>query len=719
MASAGRTMLAVELCRTLAGDGRRPPDGSIGSIDALAPPAIARAVAHQLAGHGPAATALAQAIALLGADARLRVAAALAGLALEDAARVGDRLRSACLLAPAAPLAFVAPVVRNVVYESIPLGQRALLHAAAARLLVVSGASEEAITEHLMRSEPADDPAAVELLRRAASEATARGDPRRAALLLERALAEPPPPAERSAVVLELGVAESRVVMPGAPGHLAQALRAGTPAERAEAALELAEQHLLSARYGEAAALLESELEELPLRGADVVLRLRAELTACRLVSAGPRSPSRWGDGTDELSGATQGERALLAVAACGGALAGEPRELTLPLAQRALEGRGAGVSGGISSIAVAMLLVQAAQSAEAPALGQRALEQALAAAGASGSAIGEIALLAVRSRCRLVTGALGEAEADARRALEHGRRLGLELLASLALASLLESLLDQGRIADAERELAAGGADAHVADDLPHCLLLIARGRLRAAAGEAHLGLRDLLAAGARLLRSDCGTPSFDWRSRAGLLSHRLDRREQALRLIDDELALAQRLGAPRPLGVALRARALIAPPPDQIELLGAAVQLLRATPAKLDCARALCDLGAATRRSGSRNQAREPLQEALQLAHECGAVALAGRARHELIVLGARPRRHAVTGVEALTARERQASELAAEGLTNRQIAATMTVTPNTVEYHLTNAYRKLGIATRDELRAGLGGVRPGADQLARARA
>jgi DNA-binding CsgD family transcriptional regulator len=80
-------------------------------------------------------------------------------------------------------------------------------------------------------------------------------------------------------------------------------------------------------------------------------------------------------------------------------------------------------------------------------------------------------------------------------------------------------------------------------------------------------------------------------------------------------------------------------------------------------------------------------------------------------LVVLGARPRRHAVTGVDALTARERQAGELAAEGLSNRQIAAAMCVTANTVEYHLTNAYRKLGIATRARLTTALRGGGDGA--------
>ena len=154
----------------------------------------------------------------------------------------------------------------------------------------------------------------------------------------------------------------------------------------------------------------------------------------------------------------------------------------------------------------------------------------------------------------------------------------------------------------------------------------------------------------------------------------------------------------------MALCARALVCPPRLQIEILHESVDVLRGTSARLDYARALCELGSALRRYGARGNAREPLQEALQLAHECDALALAERARHELIVLGARPRRHAVTGIEALTARELQASEFAADDLTNRQIAALMSVTPNTIEYHLTNAYCKLGVDSRLQLASAL---------------
>jgi DNA-binding CsgD family transcriptional regulator len=63
-------------------------------------------------------------------------------------------------------------------------------------------------------------------------------------------------------------------------------------------------------------------------------------------------------------------------------------------------------------------------------------------------------------------------------------------------------------------------------------------------------------------------------------------------------------------------------------------------------------------------------------------------------------RPRTEALSGPAALTAKERKVASLAAEGQTNRDIAQTLYVTPKTVEVHLTNAYRKLGIRSRREL-------------------
>jgi len=118
------------------------------------------------------------------------------------------------------------------------------------------------------------------------------------------------------------------------------------------------------------------------------------------------------------------------------------------------------------------------------------------------------------------------------------------------------------------------------------------------------------------------------------------------------------------------------------------------------LEHARALADFGAALRRRGRRSNAREPLRRALDLAHRCGATALVDRAHAELIATGARPRRAVVTGLDALTASERRVAQMAAEGLTNRQIAQALFVTEKTIEWHLGQAYRKLEIGSRSEL-------------------
>jgi len=88
------------------------------------------------------------------------------------------------------------------------------------------------------------------------------------------------------------------------------------------------------------------------------------------------------------------------------------------------------------------------------------------------------------------------------------------------------------------------------------------------------------------------------------------------------------------------------------------------------------------------------------MDLAHACGAKALAERARTELLATGARPRRLAVSGADALTPSERRVVELAAQGLTNRRIAQDLFVTTATVETHLRHAFRKLDVKSRAEL-------------------
>jgi len=199
-------------------------------------------------------------------------------------------------------------------------------------------------------------------------------------------------------------------------------------------------------------------------------------------------------------------------------------------------------------------------------------------------------------------------------------------------------------------------------------------------------------------------GPGALVWRSDAALALHRLGEGEEARRLAAEEVELARRFGAPRALGVALRAAALVSDrsPADGLR---EAADVLAGGDAPLELARTLVDLGAALRRGRRPVDAREPLRRGAELALHCGAHAVVRRAREELLASGARPRRLALSGAEALTPSERRVAELAAAGRSNREIAQELYVTEKTVEGHLSHSYDKLGIRSRAGLADALG--------------
>ena len=133
-------------------------------------------------------------------------------------------------------------------------------------------------------------------------------------------------------------------------------------------------------------------------------------------------------------------------------------------------------------------------------------------------------------------------------------------------------------------------------------------------------------------------------------------------------------------------------------------AANILESSPAHLEHARALTDLGAALRRANRRSAARRALHDGLQIAERCGARVLAERARTELRAAGGRSANRYGSGVEQLTASEQRVAELAAQGLSNPEIAQTLFVTRKTIETHLGHVYAKLGISGRGELHLAL---------------
>jgi DNA-binding CsgD family transcriptional regulator len=305
-----------------------------------------------------------------------------------------------------------------------------------------------------------------------------------------------------------------------------------------------------------------------------------------------------------------------------------------------------------------------------------------------------------------LFRGAISDAEAGARHVLDLSREHGFPAEIGTAVTVLTETLIERGDYAAAWAELEA----LNMTGELPmlntFVWVLARRGRLRAARGEPEAGLEDLLEAGRRYASWGVVNPAeARWRSDAALIRLSLGDAEGARALAEEELGLARRFGAPRPLGIALRTRGLVEGGDGGIRLLEEAVAVLGDSAARLEHAYALTDLGAALRRANRRADARGQLTEGLALARSCGAVPLAERAYEELVATGARPRKIIRSGIETLTPSERRVARMAADGMQNKEIAQALFVTARTVETHLRHTYQKLDIGSRRELAAALG--------------
>jgi DNA-binding CsgD family transcriptional regulator len=328
-------------------------------------------------------------------------------------------------------------------------------------------------------------------------------------------------------------------------------------------------------------------------------------------------------------------------------------------------------------------------------------LEQALADARARASTPAVAFVVEFRGWCSLRRGEVAQAEADARTALELLATHDIPLGSAFALGLLVEALVENGELDATDLALRSGGLDQEIPPGLASNDLLEARGLLRLAQGRPGEGLDDLLEFGRRdELWGGANPLASRWRSRAALALAATGDGEGARRMALDDLERARRWGAASGIGVALRATALVEGGTVSVGRLREAVALLEGSPARLEHARGLTDLGAALRRANRRAEARSALQDGLDLAVRCGAGALAERARAELRAAGGRPSQPRGVGVRHLTASERRVAELAAEGRSNPEIAQALFVTRKTVETHLGHVYRKLDVSRRAQL-------------------
>jgi len=700
-ATGGNPLLLNALLGSLRTREVTPSAASARLVERFPAEGVARAVERDLAELPEGCQRLVEAVAVLGESARLRHVAELAGMDADRALPLADALVEAQVLDDSRPLRFVHPLVRAAIYEGIAPGRRARDHARAAALLRDADETPERLAVHLIETEPDADGELVATLCSAARSAATRGAPDVAVTLLERALAEPPGAEERPGLLLDLGLAETAALSAGGPARLREAVEAmaGRP-EQPRAAL-LAANALGAAAIGvEAVRLCEIGLAAVPEPPPELRIALEAVLVT-----------SSWYHPDTAAAGAVRLDR-LDAVSAASGPMSiclavraarrGEPATDVRRLLDRAMAAERPGGAG--SQLVVMWALV--AMWVEDYELAAQLWSRLISLGRANGSLNNARGSYTWRSHVHCLSGALAEAKED----LDSGLALDWGTAPALpyGLAHTIDVSLLRGEGEFARARLADVDLPSLLGPDPGGAWLLEALGRRDRADGDLEAAVATLRGAGERFAALGFENPALaGWRADLALALVGLGRADDARAVAEENLALAERWGAPRTLGVALRVAGCVRGGSEGLTLLRRSAATLAESAARLEHATALVELGAAVRRSGRRAEARDLLRSGLDGAHRCGAGPLAERAREELLATGARPRRLVLSGADSLTPREHKVARLATEGRTNREIAQELFVTERTVETHVRHALHKLGVDSRREIAAALGGA------------
>ena len=701
--SGGNPFLLRELSRTVDQRGIEPSAENAEQVRELVPERVAQTVLLRLGRLSPQARAVARSLAVFGDDAEPRLVVELAGSSAEGASLAADELRAIGILDPVSPLRFAHPLVRSAVYESIPVGERGRRHAEAAECMRRVEASPEQIGTQLLAAEERGAAEVVETLVVAGVNSLASGAPRSTIAYLSRALREPPPPELRPTVLEPMLTAISRTADQATwnaiePEVLAELER--DPSLRPRWAVALTTALAMGGRFEEAAERL-VEAIEVAAEGGDFDSAYRLEAQLATLAQLVPSVPAvDLSDYADKIEPDSPSGRLAAAIEARTAVIDGSADEAT-EAAKRALGNDGI-IFAEESELAASTLAVLSLIAADEMDAASHAADRALAIGRENGGTPELARGLYLRALVGWGYGDLVGAEADMGQALDLVRMAGIHPLVMMYASNYIEILVERDELKRAERELTdIGMAEGPIPQSPLFSLLLLARAELRFERGELDRCLEDCLELRAHSEAMGMGPgPAAMVCHLAARVLAAADEREQALELAEEMMRYVQRWGSASSTAHVMRAVAMAQGGEQGVETLEAAAHLMEGSPRRLEHAHVLADLGEARRRQGRRVDAREPLRSALELARKGGAWRVARRARDELQATGEKVRSYAPIGVESLTPSERRVAELAASGMTNRQIAQSLFVTVKTVEAHLSAAYDKLDIGSRKEL-------------------
>lgn len=680
----GNPFLAVEMLA-----GLRANDGS----GEIVPPGLVVGVRGRLRSLRPGTLRFLQMGAVLGRRFGFHDAAALCGQPSASLIGALEEVVAAGLLDDDGDhLAFRHDLLRQAVYVGIPPSARKALHREAANRLVSVGHKPIDAVSHILRGALPGDEEAVALLLRAADDALPV-TPGLAADLVTRALELVP-----SARPLRFVVGEQAIVCLTRAGRSREALSTGDRLLASRPSLE-AFSRLQAALGG---TLWNMDLADELRRRAETALAVggAAPEIGARLAALRALALSR---GHDLVAAREAGEDALRAAIEIGDR---EAHVLALSgLGEVALNAGEPAIALGrftaLSAVDSAFLPeeIVAYQHLDDFESGERLLLRAAEHADSPRQAM----LLWAQAQQHLGLGRLDDAESDfvTMERLEDDVQVPVQQVNARVIRSrmaLLRGSRDAAlqHLASAQERLAAKPNPGNTAAvRFLEAVHAEADGDIGFAIGKIKQVQEEGLFMRWRLLRT--------WVDSAVRMALRGADHTLAADLAAQAEAHARRNPAvPTAAGIAAQVHGLVN---GDLAMLERSVELLKASPRPLVRAAAHADLGQALLVAGRKRRAVEALTQAHGTFAESGAHAAAARVQRLLDGVGAGNRGAAtpqrpVQGWEALTASEMKVARLVAEGHTNRSVADLLTVSPHTVNTHLTSAFRKLSVNSRVQL-------------------
>lgn len=665
------------------------------------PDAVVGSVSGRLSRLNLTATVTARAVCLLGEQASVGMVAALTGHPLASVADDISTLIGAQILTPVrGHLRATHPLIADAVLAPMTAHEASEMHQKAATVLIGRGSSRAVVATHLRHTLPGTDPDVRARLQEQGELALSSGSLELAGQYLTRALSE----GTVGAAQVDLLSATARAL--AGQRLLDEALAVWERATelvqddeiRDRLRAEAGDALMAAGRHRDAQQAFGSQVD--PTSGKQ---RLFARMVLAGLLNGVSLDYLR-SQVSDVLAdpplGATQEERLSLAAASVVLTFECHDGERARELAIRSI-GNGAMLQDESAEGSMLYLATSVLHWMSAFSEGDAILTSAIDDAKSRNSPMALATASLCRGNIRMHMGMISEAIQDLEAALAE-RTHGWNAFLAPLLAAMVECRIARGeldRVADHRDEL----EELTHAPGLTGAFATYALADL-AAAQANHEQAAHLYAQVGRLVDGRMDNPAIlPWRAGEALSRIRMGQPREAVNLARENADRARAFGAPYAIAQALRTLAAVDATGDRVGILREALAALQQTQAPRLEAQVSTDLAGMLLLTQGMSDTREPvllLRRAESYAAFQELRPLGDRVHRILERIGEPVKRSATETLTSLTVSERRVADLAASGLSNRQIAQQLFVTVKAVEWHLSNVYRKLGIRSRTRL-------------------